>query len=330
MGDGSGGAQTAGRLRLSALHSLFNGAAGWPRQAPRSGLVQQTFIRRARAASRSDSGSVRRARRINAYSLDAETNMDTVEKAKIALLSAWPKIKEECLSVFGSELHYQAMVYHCLRDHGPVPVSQLGTNVKIWIDSPRSRLFKSLDKKKHKDYQGGFEPIPDVVIFHPSINSDWRRRNRDNTLTRMLISMEVKASERSKSRLQPGEIVADIEKLAALREEVEHKGSKMFPVIVVIDSAPLDEERMTSYGKELFVDRARELEVGVLYCSQEPSAEVNTIKKHLRRRASGCPEPPPQTRTCSIPASGSSVALAFARATSFTQTPVRVAGSATR
>jgi hypothetical protein len=34
----------------------------------------------------------------------------------------------------------------------------------------------------------------------------------------------------------------------------------------------------------------------------------------LRRRNSGYPEPPPQTRTCGFPASGSSVVLAFARA----------------
>jgi hypothetical protein len=53
-------------------------------------------------------------------------------------------------------------------------------------------------------------------------------------------------------------------------------------------------------------------------------------KESLRRRDSGYPEPPPQTRTCSIPASGSSVVLAFARARSFKQTPVRVASRATR
>jgi hypothetical protein len=39
------------------------------------------------------------------------------------------------------------------------------------------------------------------------------------------------------------------------------------------------------------------------------------MNRSLRRRDSGCPEPPPQTRTCSFPASGSSVVLAFARAT---------------
>jgi hypothetical protein len=42
--------------------------------------------------------------------------------------------------------------------------------------------------------------------------------------------------------------------------------------------------------------------------------EPRKAKQCLRRRDSGCPEPPPQTRTCSIPASGSLVVLAFARA----------------
>ena len=42
-----------------------------------------------------------------------------------------------------------------------------------------------------------------------------------------------------------------------------------------------------------------------------------TMKTSLRRRDSGCPEPPPQTRTCSIPASGSSVVLAHQASDTF-------------
>ena len=63
---------------------------------------------------------------------------------------------------------------------------------------------------------------------------------------------------------------------------------------------------------------------------QKGPGSIMKPENGLRRRDSGCPEPPPQTRTCSIPASGSSVVLAFARARGFTQTPVRIASSATR
>ena len=202
--------------------------------------------------------------------------LNTIKSAKQALLLAWPTIKKECLSVLGSELHYQAMIYHCLRNNGDVPTSQLGMNVKIWIDKPTTKLFKKLDKRKHQDYQGGYEPIPDIVIFRPEIKGDWRRRNRDNTLAKMLVAIEVKASERSESRLQPGEIVKDLEKLSAHKKEVKNRGFNMFPVMMVVDSAPLEAERMTSHGIETFVNRARQLKVGVLYCS--PTTEINTIE----------------------------------------------------
>jgi hypothetical protein len=41
----------------------------------------------------------------------------------------------------------------------------------------------------------------------------------------------------------------------------------------------------------------------------------------IRRRDAGYPAPPAQSRTCSFPASGSSVVLAIALAISFMQTP---------
>ena len=56
---------------------------GRGRRRARSGLVQQTFIRRARAALRSDAGSVRRARRINAYSLGSQRSKES------ALIRHW-------------------------------------------------------------------------------------------------------------------------------------------------------------------------------------------------------------------------------------------------
>jgi len=60
------------------------------------------------------------------------------------LLKAWPAIVEECRAVLGGELHYQAVVYHCLRQAG-CPRTQLGMNVKQWIVGPVSKLFQEWD-----------------------------------------------------------------------------------------------------------------------------------------------------------------------------------------
>ena len=102
-------------------------------------------------------------------------------------------------------------------------------NVKMWIDDPVSELFRRLDLKKHEDYRGGFEPIPDVCLFSPSVDADWRRRKRKETLAALLLAIEVKASEREKSRLGPGEITKDITKLSAHRQEAEARGSSFSP-----------------------------------------------------------------------------------------------------
>lgn len=193
--------------------------------------------------------------------------MQTLSEAKSAIETAWPKIKDECLAVLGSELHYQAMIYHLLRQYGGVPLEQIGMNVKMWIDSPVSPLFQKLDQKKHKDYQGGFEPIPDIVIFKPSIHSDWRRRNNEATLLNMLVAIEVKASERAAKRLSPSEITLDIQKLAAHRDEVKARGAEMYPVMLVIDSAPQENERMTDSALTHSHELANELNVGFLYVS---------------------------------------------------------------
>ena len=62
-----------------------------------------------------------------------ESAMQTRDDALGALQRAWPPFVAECRSVLGSELHYQALLYHCLRAHGSVPSRQLGMNVKMWI-----------------------------------------------------------------------------------------------------------------------------------------------------------------------------------------------------
>lgn len=189
-----------------------------------------------------------------------------------AVQRAWPSFVAECRSVLGSELHYQALLYHCLRTHGQVPSGQLGMNVKMWITDVVTDLFRELDEKKHPDYRGGFEPIPDVVIFRHDIHGDWRRRNRDKTVKRALMAVEVKASEREKQRLGPKEIVDDVLKLEALRTEVLHRGgSDMLPAVVVVDTAPEANERMTPWSRQEVEAAARERGVCLFYVS--PSDE---------------------------------------------------------
>lgn len=186
-----------------------------------------------------------------------------------AVQRAMSYIDEECCSVLGSEQHYQAMVYHALRLYGKVPISQLGMNVKIWISQPETVLFKELDLRKDPAYQGGFEPIPDVVIFSPKIKGDWRRRNRENTLSQMLLAMEIKASERDKGHLTAGEVIKDLKKLHALREEAARVDGALVPIVamLVIDSARDEAERMTSNAVEQIQAEALAMNVVLFYVS---------------------------------------------------------------
>lgn len=165
------------------------------------------------------------------------------EEAERILLRAWPAIVEECRSVLGGELHYQAVVYHCLRNAG-CPNTQIGMNVKQEIKAPVTPEFIRRNMAKKQAYQGYFEPIPDIVLFKPDINGNWQRRNYENTLRHMVCAIEVKASERERSRLGTREIRGDIAKLAAHRDELVHRGGTFLPVMMVIDVAPGETERM--------------------------------------------------------------------------------------
>lgn len=184
-----------------------------------------------------------------------------------ALVRSWPHIVSETRQVLGSELHYQAMVYHCLRVHGQVPVSQIGMNVKMRITDPVSQLFQQLDFRKHEDFRGGFEPIPDVCLFAESVASDWRRRNFEKTMAALLLAVEIKASERAGGRLRPSEIIHDIRKLNAHREEARHRSVLFVPVMMVVDTAPEKVERMTELALTECQNAAREAQVGFLYVS---------------------------------------------------------------
>lgn len=186
-----------------------------------------------------------------------------------AIDGAWPQICAECTSVLGSELHYQAMVYHALRSSGRVPADQLGMNVKQWISNVQSELFRRLDLRKREAYRGGFEPIPDIVIFSRAVSGDWRRRRREHTLTCMLAVIEVKASERAGKRLSRAEVCGDVRKLAAHREEVQFIGFDFHPIMLVVDSAREAPERMRSDDISAARALARELEVEWRYVSPE-------------------------------------------------------------
>ena len=197
-----------------------------------------------------------------------------------ALERAWPPFVAECRAELASELHYQAVLYHCLRTHGGVPPGQLGMNVKVWITGVVSEEFRRRDLRKAEGYRGGFEPIPDAVIFAPEVAGDFRRRNRENTLRSMLLAVEVKASEREGKRLRPGEIVEDVVKLEALGIEARHRGSDVLGAVVVVDTAPDAEERMTPHGRAEVEDAARERGVGIFYLS--PAAETASTPRVSR------------------------------------------------
>jgi len=205
--------------------------------------------------------------------------MNNQNDAKDIFLRTWPSIVKECRLVLGSELHYQAMIYHCFRTYGKVPIEQIGMNVKMWIDSPNSELFKKYGKDKHPDFQGGFEPIPDIVLFKPSINGDWRRRNYENTIKKMLMAIEVKASENQNKRIYPKSIIDDILKLDAHRDEVRSLGSSVIPTVIIVDTAPDEKERMLPSSLERVKNSAEKNSVGLFYFSQTDTAMVEWNKK---------------------------------------------------
>ncbi|MCS5694376.1 hypothetical protein NZK33_20700 [Cyanobium sp. FGCU-6] len=195
--------------------------------------------------------------------------MKSRDEAVTALIRAWPSVIKETRQVLGSELHYQAVIYHCLRLYGGIPLEQIGMNVKMWIANPATELFQNLDKRKEKGFHGGFEPIPDVCVFSEAVGGDWRRRNNEKTLESMLLAFEVKASERAGSRLRPGEIIGDTLKLKAHREESRGRKGDFVPVMMVIDTAPLVEERMTLSSLKRSRLAAHQANVEFLYVSQD-------------------------------------------------------------
>jgi hypothetical protein len=142
-------------------------------------------------------------------------------------------------------------------------------NVKQWVGNPVSDHFKILAASKNHAYRGGFEPIPDVVVFSPDVEGDWRRRSHENTLKCMLLAIEVKASERKDGRLTLGEIRGDIKKLVSHRQEVVARGGHMDCCVIIIDSAKESRERMLEEALDVAIQSAKDAEIGLLYVSPD-------------------------------------------------------------
>jgi hypothetical protein len=195
--------------------------------------------------------------------------MNTNEQALAAMELAWPHFIIEARKVLGSELHYQALLYYHLRSHGQVPLDQIGMNVKMWIEECVTPLFQKYAQRKAVGYQRGFEPIPDIVLFKPDVNGDWRRRNYKQTLEHSLAAIEVKASERYRDRLTYIEISTDIQKLCAQRSEMQFKGQSLTPIIVVVDTAPEMRERMRPGPLDAVCIEAENNGVYLYYVSQD-------------------------------------------------------------
>lgn len=77
----------------------------------------------------------------------------------------------------------------------------------------------------------------------------------------------MKASERAGKRLGLAEVLRDIEKLAAHRDEVRFLGCDFHPIMLVVDSARDSGERMTAHSVDTARSKARELGVEWRYLS---------------------------------------------------------------
>jgi hypothetical protein len=203
--------------------------------------------------------------------------ISTVTEAITALRKSWEAIVQECRCVYGGEPQYQAMLYHILRLFGEVPVTQLGMNVRIKFYKPTSRMFIERSMSRKEGYEGVHEVIPDVVIYDPEVRGKWQRRMADGTVKNILLAMEMKCSERKEGRLQPGEIMKDLKKLHALREEAQARSRTISPVVFIVDTAIDPNERMKSSALNHIRAEAKPLEIGLLYLPPQPAMPFQSL-----------------------------------------------------
>jgi hypothetical protein len=202
--------------------------------------------------------------------------VETISEFQKSIRNSYSKIIEECRSVLGSELHYQAMVYHLLRALGKVPLSQIGMNVKTTIEDCKTDFFKDRITKKDKKFRSkNLEIIPDISFYSNSLKADWRRRNYKNTLEKTIYSLEIKASERNKGRLQFKEIETDFLKLKAQYNETKLKFNKEIGIgMMIIDVAPLENERMKKETLNKIIELSKKLSIDLWYFTQKENIEI--------------------------------------------------------
>ncbi|MCW2240761.1 hypothetical protein [Azospirillum canadense] len=196
----------------------------------------------------------------------------TPTQALNALARAWPTIVAECRQVLGSELHYQAMIYHALRMTS-IQAQQLGMNVRQRIPEPSTCHFQGQVIVRGPCLTVA-ETIPDIVIFHPLVNGDWRGRNCTETLRHMLLIAEVKVSERDGGRLGYSEIARDIRKLIDSRREVVRFNARPETAMIIVDTAPSEKERMLLSGIDAVMTLCREHNVSFFYMNSETATHV--------------------------------------------------------
>ncbi len=198
------------------------------------------------------------------------------EEVKQTISNCFNLVVTECRLILASELHYQAMLYYHLRHTGGIPFNQLGMNVKTTITNVQNPFLLQKSFLRNTNYQSAdIEIIPDITVFSQEINHDWRRRNFANTLKETLYSLEVKASERHKGRLQQKEVETDILKLVAQREETRRLFNRRIGVgMFIVDVAPDPGERMKAPILEALIELTRQQEVDLWYFNQESQVEA--------------------------------------------------------
>jgi len=147
----------------------------------------------------------------------------------------WEKFYPATRQVFGSELSYQALLYHTILEHTSDPRNvnfrSVALNVKIGIYKPLTHKAREKAKESAEGYQDYFGCIPDLVVFKNGFHGNHKRANGVRNLLWAEMLFELKVNERTvhnentdesrTGRIRPGEIIEDIDKLVILREEAE-------------------------------------------------------------------------------------------------------------
>jgi hypothetical protein len=150
-------------------------------------------------------------------------------------------------------------------------------NVRIKFYNPVNKDFIERSNSRKEEYRGVHEVIPDLVIYDPDVRGKWQRRMADGTVRSILVTMEMKCSERKQGRLQQGEIEKDLKKLVALREEAQARSKQILPVMFIVDTAVDHEERMRQSVLQNIIQKAKLLNIGLLYLPPKPETPFQSL-----------------------------------------------------